>query len=354
MGQDQLASAREALERTEALAPGSVEAFLARGYYEYYGRSKFDAALSAFLAAERLAPSDAEVAASIGLILRRQGKWAESTEKMKKAVQLDPRNVTPLTFLAENLAFRGAFRAADAVVERGLTLAPASPALRSNKVNLLLAIDRSTDRADRLAAELALDPRRLEEAAMLATLAQVNRDYPRVVEVLDRVESGGVPLFEFFLGVWKARALLGAGDPAAVGVADSALVLFEKVSRQWSEGPAIRGMALAVAGRREEALRELDDGARRVRTWDDHVDPTRTGLYIVDAYGILGETDQGFALLDDLVDRPSVDLSVAVLQLQPFFDPYRGDPRFDELVARRKRFEADAAKMGEAGRPWVP
>ena len=54
-------SARRAMERTLELSPGTVEAHMAVGFFEYYGQLDFDAALAAFREAERLAPSDSDV-----------------------------------------------------------------------------------------------------------------------------------------------------------------------------------------------------------------------------------------------------------------------------------------------------
>ena len=77
-------------------------------------------------------------------------------------------------------------------------------------------------------------------------------------------------------------------------------------------------------------------------------------IYLVDSYGMLGEIDRGFDLLDDLVERPSTDLSVALLELDPRFDPYRADPRFAGLIERRARFEEEGEDWAEANGPWLP
>ena len=69
---------------------------------------------------------------------------------------------------------------------------------------------------------------------------------------------------------------------------------------------------------------------------------------------MLGELEAGFGLLDEFVDRPSERFTATALRLDPLFDPYRGDPRFVGLIERRQRFEAEGARMGRAGRPWVP
>lgn len=350
--------AREAMERTERLAPGSVEAHLARGYYEYYARGNYEAALSAFRAAERSAPSDADVAEALGLILRRQGRWEESTEMLKRAASLDPRNGSRLSFLGQNLAFQGAFRDADVVLDRALSLAATASDAGNFKVSNLVSLDRSTDRARRLAGELRLDPADFDDAVTLSFLSIYDRDFERAAEILSRARSGN-DVIDAWTQFGRALVLRRVDEARSVVVADSAYAKLASLASLASPASNVilqvfRGEALALAGRSEEARTVLDDAAREIRTWNDQVDGLRSGYQVVVGYGILGELDPGFEMLDDLIDRPSLDLSVAALQLDPFLDPYRDDPRFAELVRRREAFEAKGAEMGEAGRPWIP
>jgi TolB-like protein/Tfp pilus assembly protein PilF len=355
IGEDRLEESRTAMEHAESLAPGSVEAYLARGYFEYYGRRNFDAALSAFRAAERLAPSDADAKVAVGLILRRQGQWEASTEAMKVGVQLDPRNIDPVQFLAENLAFVGAYEAADAVIERALTVDPADPEIRAYKIRNLIHLDRDAGRARRLADELALDPDELEEAGVLAGLAALAGDYERSLTSLDRWQRPEADLVQVGRSLHRARMFLFMEDPASArAAADTALMLIDEIPLEGRLGTTFRGWAHAMAGRREAAMPLLREAEREIRSWEDHVDPTTRALEVVDAYGLLGEIDRGIGLLEELIDRPAVNFSVSRLLLDPALEPYRGDPRFAELIERRERFEADAAEWAEASGAWLP
>jgi tetratricopeptide (TPR) repeat protein len=355
IGEDRLSEARAAMERTESLAPGSAEAHLARGYFEYYARRNFDAALSAFRAAERLAPSDADAKVAVGLILRRQGQWEASTEAMKVGVQLDPRNIDPVQFLAENLAFVGAYEAADAVIERALTVDPADPEIRAYKIRNLIHLDRDAGRARRLADELALDPDELEEAGVLAGLAALAGDYERSLTSFDRWQRPEADLVQVGRSLHRARTFLFMEDPASArAAADTALMLIDEIPLEGRLGTTFRGWAHAMAGRREAAMPLLREAEREIRSWEDHVDPTTRALEVVDAYGLLGEIDRGIGLLEELIDRPAVNFSVSRLLLDPALEPYRGDPRFAELIERRERFEADAAEWAEASGAWLP
>src|SRR5213079_273421 len=93
--------ARTLAERALQLQPDLPEAHLARGVSYYYGDNNYDAALKEFEIAQRGLPNESEIYLYIGSIQRRQGKWAESTANMEKAVSLNPKDIWAL----QNLAF---------------------------------------------------------------------------------------------------------------------------------------------------------------------------------------------------------------------------------------------------------
>lgn len=355
IGDGEIARARATMERTIELAPRSLEAHLARGFFEYYGQGNFDAARSAFEAAMRVAPSDANAAWALALILRRQGEWDASTGLMKRAAKLDPRNVQRLETLAENLGFQGAFEEANRIIERSLSIDPAASRARARKVEVVIERDGNTERARRLADELDLDASSFEEGSALAKLALFERDYARLLAVADDLATTGrqSALIEEERFTWKVTALAGLGEPIDA-VVDSLLAVETTAASGEIDHPARRGYAQALAGRRAEALRSLREGEERYGAWKDHVLNSRWGYLTITGYGALGELDAGLEVLDDYVERPGSDGTAAALRLDPRFDPYRDDPRFDEMIERRERFEAAGARMGEAGRPWLP
>lgn len=346
--------ARAAMERTEELAPNSVAAHLARGYYEYYARQNFEAALSAFQAAERLAPSDADAIWAVGLILRRQGEWEASTERFKRSVMLDPRNLDRLRSLWQNLANMGAYADADAVIERSLAVDPTNSLARAAKVGTLIDMDGDTRRASGLAAELRLDTRDYAEANALFQIAVTERDWSRVLEISRSVDTQGLTSSDIVTRFWRVVALYEQGDSGLEAAVDSMKPLVTPQSMREQGAPAVRGWLDALAGRREAALAELREGTRRALEWQDALFDPAVASVIVSGYGALGELDAGFAVIEEVVERPSGNFNLTSLRTNPFFDAYRDDPRFAEILERREKFEAEGRKMGEAGRPWVP
>src|SRR5881397_3529925 len=116
--------ARALAERALQLQPDLPEAHLARGVSYYYGDNNYDAALKEFEIAQRGLPNESEIYLYIGSIQRRQGKWAESTANMEKAVSLNPKDVWPLQNLTFNYAMVRNYDKANKTIDRALALDP--------------------------------------------------------------------------------------------------------------------------------------------------------------------------------------------------------------------------------------
>src|SRR5947208_3754872 len=116
--------ARILAERALRFEPDLPEAHLAVGYSYYYGDNDYDAALREFEIAHRGLPNEQEAYLAVGAIQRRQGKWAESTANLEKAVSLNPKDIWPLQNLTFNYAMLRNFAAANKTIDRALALNP--------------------------------------------------------------------------------------------------------------------------------------------------------------------------------------------------------------------------------------
>src|SRR6201982_1970129 len=111
-------------ERALQLQPDLPEAHLARGSSYYYGDNNYDAALKEFEIAQRGLPNESEIYLYIGSIQRRQGKWAESTASMEKAVNLNPKDVWSLQNLSFNYQMLRDYEKANKTIDRALAVNP--------------------------------------------------------------------------------------------------------------------------------------------------------------------------------------------------------------------------------------
>src|SRR5205809_2603892 len=135
--------ARALAERALRFEPDLPEAHLAVGYSYYYGDNNYDAALREFEIAQRALPNESEVYLALGAIQRRQGKWAESTANLEKAVSLNPKDVWPLQNLTFNYAMLRYYDVATKTIDRALALDP--NALEPLEVKSRLAIAEKGD-----------------------------------------------------------------------------------------------------------------------------------------------------------------------------------------------------------------
>src|SRR2546429_544077 len=131
--------ARALAERALQLQPDLPEAHLARGISYYYGDNNYEAALKEFEVARRGLPNESEIYLYIGAIQRRQGKWAESTGNLEKAVSLNPKDVWSLQQLTFNYQMLRDYKKANNTIDRGLKVDPGGVGLWEMKSKLAIA-----------------------------------------------------------------------------------------------------------------------------------------------------------------------------------------------------------------------
>ena len=130
--------ARTLAQRALQLQPDLPEAHLALGFSYYYGDNNYEAALKEFEIAQQALPNESEVYLAIGAIQRRQGKWAESTANLEKAVSLNPKDSWPLQNLALNYQMLRNFDAANKTIDRALQINPKGFSLWGIKAKLAI------------------------------------------------------------------------------------------------------------------------------------------------------------------------------------------------------------------------
>src|SRR6266705_267073 len=91
-----LASAEAAIQAAFRLRPDDGETHLARALNLYHGHLDYDGALAELEVARQTLPNDSGLFETMGFVLRRQGRWEESTRSLERAFELDPRNVNTL------------------------------------------------------------------------------------------------------------------------------------------------------------------------------------------------------------------------------------------------------------------
>jgi len=169
---------------------------------------------------------------------------------------------------------------------------------------------------------------------MWLDLALCRRDPTEMARALASLPAGRHPFWE---GV-AARARNDATGAEAAFTA--ARVGAEKIVREQPDDFAalsVLGVIDAALGRKEEAIRE---GRRAVELLPVTKDAfTGAGLLtnLAIIYAWVGEKDLAIKQLEEVLPIPTDELSYGKLRLHPYWDPLRGDPRFEKLVEESKK-----------------
>ena len=288
-------------------------------------------------------PNNARIFELNGYIDRRQGHWDDAEHKLERAIELDPRNDDILFGAGFTYLCSRDYEHAREISDRGLALPT-----KSNYARLLPAWIDFHERGDcrpwhdvleKILAENPASARDLTRGRFFVSLYE--RDpvaAERALATLDYPVMNARGIGDVKFSPAYARGLIARINGDAAGAYDAfsaARAQQEKVVRAAPEDASklcSLGLIDAFLGRKEEALRE---GRRAVEL----LPPTKdalNGTEILYFYAVIcawtGERDQAIDHLKTLATLQA-GVSYGEIRLDPFWDPLRGDPHFEQIVA---------------------
>ena len=335
-----LALANTAIQTALRLRPGSGEAHLALAEHLYRGYRDHEHALAELTLARRALPNDPQVLELTGFITRRQGRWEESTKDLKRALELDPRNLFFLQQLSFTYEYQRRYRDVAEVLDRALKLVPSDPDTRVARalIDLKERADPTSVHAT-IEAVVAEDPGTAKSTAeKWFYVALCERDKVGVSRALAIIPPEGISEGN----IWWPRPFLEALAARARGDASGARAAFtaaraevEKTMREqadYAQGIAVLGLIDAGLDRKNDAIREGERAVALVPVSKDAIDGADLILNLALIYAWTGEKDLALKQLAEAAQLPST-LNYGRLRLHPDWDPLRGEPRFEKIVA---------------------
>jgi predicted Zn-dependent protease len=305
---------------------------VAQGVYYYRVLRNFPKAREYHETALKRLPNSSLMLEQLANVERRLGRWTEAEEHFRKAAELDPRNIEILSNLTDTFQSLRKFSEARATADRILQIYPGNEAALVAKIRAFQYEGRLNEAAETInklptnsrelfswvmrVFQLAFE-RRFEEDINLIKNSDLSafRDDPRTVAYLGWIQ------------IWANRK-------------DEARATFEKAVRLFKptpdavvpvdtrEFPIFVALAYTGLGEKEKALAEAQRAVADYKD-DSLVRPfAEQTLAQIEAY--FGDADSAIAAIPHLLEVPE-GITLALLRLDPFWDPLRKDPRFDKL-----------------------
>jgi TolB-like protein/class 3 adenylate cyclase/Tfp pilus assembly protein PilF len=338
-----LALAEAALQAATRLRPDAGETHLARAQFLYHGRRDYAGALAEVESARKTLPNDPRLFELTGYILRRRGQQEEGLRKLERAVELDPRNLFTLQQIAISYQNLGRYAESIAALDRALAIVPDNVETRANRALYELYWKGDTQPLHQtIDAILAQGPSAIASAAdVWFACAMAERDAAAAERALvalgdNEWGEGAIVLNRSFCKGLLAR--MTKDEPRARTAFEAARAQQEKiVQAQPDYGPALCVLSLidAALGRKDLAL---DEGRRAIALTPLEKDVSN-GSYVLQYFAITaawaGDKELALQQLEAGLRAPvaSLMLSYGALKLFPLWDPLRGDPRFEKIVA---------------------
>jgi len=339
-----LALAEAALQAATRLRPDAAETHLARANYLYFGRRDYDGALAELENVRRTLPNDPGLFELTGYILRRRGQQEEGLRNLQRAVELDPRNFFTLQQIALSYQYLGRYAESIAALDRALSIVPDNVETRASRAEFELYWKGDTRPLHQtIDAILAQGPGAIASAAdVWFDCALAERDAPAAERAL--VALGDNPCWPEGTIILSRRfgegllARMTKDEARARTAFETARAEQEKVVQaQPDYGPTLCVLAMidAALGRKDLAL---DEGRRAIALTPlekDVTNASRVIQYFAITAAWAGEKELALQQLETGLRAPMASslLSYGALKLLPFWDPLRGDPRFEKIVA---------------------
>jgi TolB-like protein/Tfp pilus assembly protein PilF len=337
-----LAAAQAAVEAAFRLRPDAGEAHLARAELLYRGYLNYDGALAELEFARRTLPNDPRIFELAGYITRRQGKQEEGLRNLQRAVELDPRNFFTLQQVALSYDTLRRYAEEAATLDRVLSIKPDDVETEANRAIIWLNWKADTRPLHQTLDEIrAKDPEAIKGVAdVWLTCALAERDAAAAKAALNELGDNAYQIEAIALNrnvVEGMIARLAKDDAKARAAFTAARAEQEKfVLGQPDYGPAVcvLGFIDAALGRKKEAMQEARRAMEVLPVAKDSINGPLVVQYAAIIGAWVGEKDFACDQLGSVAPTFAIGpVSYGQLKLMPYWDPLRGDPRFEKIVA---------------------
>ncbi len=337
---DRILLAEAAVKAALRLRPDSAEAHFAMADFLFRCHRDYDGALKELAIARPGLPNDTAFFILSGYINRRRNNWAQAERDFSTAMALDPRNPNAYNLLADTYNLQRRYELAAQVYERVLAAGARTPIVFFRQASALF---NGTGDSKALREVLAKNPDMDVGGAQTPVrvmLALIDHNFAEAEQVLagsPREDFQDIDYSFYYPKAWfEAMIARAKGDSARATAAFSAArtILDQRLAIKPEDARTIAVLAQVDAGlgRKELAIQEAQHAVDLMPVSKDIYDGALVLEGLAQVYTWTNELDRAIELLQKLVTMPGYT-NYARLKLHPMWDPLRGDPRFEKIVA---------------------
>jgi serine/threonine-protein kinase len=332
---------QNALDAASHLQPDAGEVHLARALYLFRINRDYAGALRELQLAVETFPNSPKRFELIGSILRRQGHLEESLHNFKRALELDPRNISTLQQIAMADYLLRRYSDVAAALDRALTIKPDDVETQVTRASVELSWKGDTGLMDQVIDSIRKnDPAKLPSIAdtwFVSALAERNPNDAETALVALGDGTFGTNSVQFNRSFGEGLLARMIKDDAKAYAAFMAARLEQEkvVKAQPDYGPAwcILGLIDAGLGRKEEALHEGRRAIELLSVEKDAINGANMIEYFAITAAWVGEKELACEQLEMAERLPSGWFSsYGLLKLSPVWDSLRGYPRFEKII----------------------
>jgi TolB-like protein/tRNA A-37 threonylcarbamoyl transferase component Bud32/Flp pilus assembly protein TadD len=329
------------IQSIRRLRPESGETHLALAQHLYWAFGDYDRAKEELATARRTLPNESRIPLLSGYIDRRQGHWEKSLEEMKQALEFDPRNFSILQQISLTYQAVHRYKEALSTLDNVLAIAP-----RDVSSQVRRAWVDAEWRADLKPLHTTIETILAEDPSAPPVvvyrwldLVLRERDPAAAERALAAMPAGGcydenIPFPNSWCEGIVARL---RGDEQAAHEAfiraRNELEQTLRNQRDYAHGLCALGVVDAALGNKEDAIREGERAIELMPVSKSAIEGPVLIQYLAVIYAWTGEKDRAIERLAEAAKLPGSHVTYGYLRLHPLWDPLRGDPRFEAIVA---------------------
>ena len=337
------------IDRALALAPNSPEAHLALGLFFYFVHRQYEMALAEFNRTLELQPNNALAREYCAWVYRRRGEWERSLAYSQQAQELDPRDALIPANIASTYQALRLWKDAERAELRALAVDP-----QNVWAPLSLLFTRLNATGDVDSARRALDgfPEAIKSftpgtgteggelvgwIGMWVYLDVIERRFTNAFQALEKkVVNNELGHLQQLAARVALRVLAGQTEAAKLAGKEALPLLENRLRERPDDTFAMTGLSWVylALGRSADALRLSKQAADTVPIEKDAVSGPGFQLGLAQIEARAGAPEEAIKRLRRLLSIPAGHVvSIALLKIDPVWDPIRNRPNFQQLLS---------------------